>query len=259
MHTSRQLKNSDFAIRIKGEEVSREELLPNWKCHDRVGIIVDEPFGAVGASLLLQLCITAFYDVLPSRRSETIYPEIYLFHIGGRYGDHSSYDIYPPRKEVFLDNNPAQILEAINDRSITRLIVVDRDCREVKHHFKEPSTARDRIVSVFAYCPTGDVGEGDIEIKSLNRNLLTNTRGALSPGSKAYAESMEKLAKSSRMPAIPDCEIVPDYPSRSLETTARIREKIRLQFDQSIKEGFRRETYRRVSLSDALNMLVKVD
>ena len=50
---------------------------------------MDRPLGATGASMLIQLAITAFYDVKPSRREVTLYPEIYLFHVGGRHGNHA--------------------------------------------------------------------------------------------------------------------------------------------------------------------------
>lgn len=39
--------------------------------------------------------------------------------------DHSSLDVWPPHKEVIVPNEPEQILEAINDRGITRLLVED--------------------------------------------------------------------------------------------------------------------------------------
>ena len=255
MHTSFQLRSSDFSIKIDNTDASREDLLVDWHQYDRVGIIIDQPFGAIGATLLLQLCITAFYDFIPTRRSETLYPEVYLFHIGGPHGDHSSYDIYPPRKEVFLDNNPAKILEAINDRAITRLLVVDKDCKQVKHHYKEPSSAKDRISSVFAYSPTGRVPNPDVEIIGRNRSVLSNTLMALNPRGKGYTQSMEKLAKSARMPVISDHEIIPVYASRNEEIPFAVRDHIKQQFEQSSNDGVRRETFRRISLAESLNML----
>ena len=88
-------------------------------------MIVDRPLGATGASMLIQLVITAFYDVNPGRREVTLYPETYLFHVGGRHGNHAYYDVYPPRTEVVVASDSAEILEAINDRAITRLAVVE--------------------------------------------------------------------------------------------------------------------------------------
>ena len=125
MHTARQLDAAYFGITVDGVPSSREDVFPEWGVHDRLGVVVDRPLGATGASMLIQLAITAFYDVKPSRREVTLYPEIYLFHVGGRHGNHAYYDVYPPRKEVVVADDPAEILEAINDRAITRLAVVD--------------------------------------------------------------------------------------------------------------------------------------
>ena len=62
----------------------------------------------------------------PERRGPNgIYPEIYLFHVGGRHGDHSPYDFWPARKEVFVDADPREVLDQINDKGITRLAVPD--------------------------------------------------------------------------------------------------------------------------------------
>ena len=51
-----------------------------------------------------------------------VYPEIYLFHIGGPHGDFSYFDFWPPRKEVQVAaSQPVSLLEAINAHGITRL------------------------------------------------------------------------------------------------------------------------------------------
>lgn len=85
MHTARQLADSRFLVAHRGAPSSHEELLPDWAPHDRLeGIVVTAPFGAVAASHLVQLTVTASYDVLPNRRAghmggihtEAVYPEI---------------------------------------------------------------------------------------------------------------------------------------------------------------------------------------
>src|SRR5690348_6518096 len=105
MHTARQLDEELFKIEIEGGPSSRGELFADWGPLHHFGVVVHEPFGAVGACYLLQLAITAFYDSRPSRRDRAtpVYPDVFAFHVGGRYGDYVMYDIYPPRKEVFCD------------------------------------------------------------------------------------------------------------------------------------------------------------
>src|SRR4051812_30763209 len=109
MHTATQLHSSMFAVTRRGQRSSREALLPRWCPSDRLGVVMTETFGALAASHLIQIAITAFYDASPARREgklgraddpKAIYPEIYLFHVGARHGDHSGFDFWPARKEV---------------------------------------------------------------------------------------------------------------------------------------------------------------
>ena len=85
MHAASQLFVEAFEVQIDGERVSPDTVFPDWSPLDRFGIVVTEPLGGLGASLLLQLAIAMFYSVRPDRRAGTpVYPEIYLFHVGGR-------------------------------------------------------------------------------------------------------------------------------------------------------------------------------
>src|SRR5947209_843676 len=161
MHTARQLNAELFEICKASEFSSREDLLPGWGPLDRLGVVMTEPFGAIGASHLIQLAITAFYDAVPSRREGTLrdkdpralYPDIYLFHVGGEFGDHSAFDFWPARKEVFVPGDARFVLDAVNDRGITRLAVPDGESQPVEHEWKEPASARDRIKTVLVYGP----------------------------------------------------------------------------------------------------------
>ena len=190
MHVARQFDVADFDITIDGVHATREDVFPAWNEWDRLGVVVDEPFGALGANALIQLATTAFYDVKPSRRAgfptpETprsdlaVYPEIYVFHVGGRHGLYSAYDFWPARKEVFLPAEPRIVLDAINDRAITRLLVPDAAPRFIEHEYKEPAIARDRIASAFTYSAAGRVHPGEIAISTRKPALQVNARQAL--------------------------------------------------------------------------------
>ena len=193
MHTARQLDVSMFEIKIGGLTATREDVFPGWGVHDRIGVVMLEPYGAVGATMLMQLAITAFYDAKPSRRDgnlgrgprgerdeRAIYPELFIFHVGGRYGNLSGYDAWPSRKEVFLENDPRVVLDAINDRAITRLAVPDGIERPIHHAWKEPAAAKDRIVSAFAYGADGRIAHHDLEIGGLTRKTEANVDLTLS-------------------------------------------------------------------------------
>ena len=85
MHVVTLLKADMFDVEIDGKPASIAQALPDWNPHDRFGLVIDDALGGIGATHLLQIAITAFYDIKPSRRTElTVYPEIYAFHIGLR-------------------------------------------------------------------------------------------------------------------------------------------------------------------------------
>jgi len=253
MHTARQLDVGYFGIAVDGVASSRDVLFPHWNAHDRFGVVVDRPLGATGASMLIQLAITAFYDVKPARREVTIYPEIYLFHVGGRHGNHAYYDVYPPRKEVVVADDPAEVLEAINDRAITRLAVVDGPAEEVTHHWKEPAAALDRLASTFAYDPTGRVTRGDVAITATDRRALVNTSIILHP-TVTYAEQQAARAQAGAR-VLPANEVVvsTDYVGDNIP--AAVRHHVVEQRRAIVTADGVRETYRRIAPADALRML----
>ncbi len=77
MHAASQLFVEAFEVQIEGERVSPDTVFPDWSPLDRFGIVVTEPLGGLGASLLLQVAIALFYSVRPDRRAGTpVYPEI---------------------------------------------------------------------------------------------------------------------------------------------------------------------------------------
>src|SRR5829696_9881354 len=148
MHSSRELRSSSFEIEVGGVAASLGELFEGFGEQDRLGVVLTRPCGAVGASALIAATITAFYDIQRSRGSDFfIYPDYYLFHVGGPLGDHARLDIWPRRKEVLVEDDPQRILEAIDDRAITRLAVEDGPARERELDAESVASARARIAS----------------------------------------------------------------------------------------------------------------
>ena len=183
MHVVSLLKANMFDIRIDGAVSSIGALFPDWHAHDRFGLVIDEAFGGIGATHLLQSAMMAYYDVKPSRRTSlAVYPEIYAFHIGRGHGAHAPYDFWPARREVILETaDHREILDAINDRGITRLAVPDRPMREVVHRPKEEDAALDRIASAFVYSATGRVDDADVVIAGNDRRTEHNPKQVLRP------------------------------------------------------------------------------
>lgn len=189
MHTALQLFTGDFDVAIDGRKVGVDGLFPNWDARDRFGIVVDGILDGIGASLLIQAAVAAHYDFRPGRRGSTpAYPEIYAFHVGGPKGDYSNFDFWPPHKEVFLPSrSPNALLTEINARGITRLAVPDIAPGDIENLQDGPSiwaeqySARDRIVSCFAYSSSGTVAAGDVTVRALNSRIEQNTHSTLRP------------------------------------------------------------------------------
>ncbi|WP_345568013.1 hypothetical protein [Streptomyces plumbiresistens] len=247
-----QLKKELFVTEIDGKAA---ELLPDWGPLDRFGIIVHEPFGAIGASYLLQAAIAEWYAARPERldRSDQIYPDFFLFHAGGPHGDHTYFDLFPPRKEVFVENTPMALLRAVNDRGITHLAVPDRPVERVQHEFKEPRQAYDRIRSAWAYSPSGRVENADVTISSKRRVAEANIKLTLN-AAESYSERQQASAAVGEVP-LPENELVRVPESREHEVSKEVRDRILEQRKTLDAGGVRTESYRRITVRDALGML----
>lgn len=182
MHTRALLPPSAFDITIDNAPATLDDLFPDWSLLDRFGMIVTEPFASLGASLLIQAAISRFYA---TPRGDA-FPEIYLFHVGGRHGDHSNFDFWPPRKEVFLDNtDAATVLAAVNDRAITRLAVPHGAPGDTAALATGPSSwaeqadAHSRLRSCFAYSANGVTPSGTVTLHSSDRNTDENPHDSL--------------------------------------------------------------------------------
>lgn len=171
MHTTKVLNSEDFNFTIDGQKGTLEDIFHGFNKYDRLGIVVRRPCGGIGASGLLMAAITRFYDFFRTDLGNEpdklrIYPDFYIFHVGKRHMNNYWMDIWPLHKEVVVEDDPELILEAINDRAITRLIVEESGIVSSNYLRETLSSANHRIVSALAYSPDGRVKHGDIRITS---------------------------------------------------------------------------------------------
>ena len=279
MHTSTELRSDSFSIELDGRPATIADLLPDAGAHGRLGIVVREPYAAVGASLLLLAAITAFYDAQRARSDRFyIYPDYFLFHVGRPYGDHSMLDVFPSHKEVIVPDDPHRILEAINDRAITWLVVPEGEPGAAPGHRepgaapgqrepgaapgqrepgaapgqREPATppqgrealasAYDRIVASFSYSPTGRVTEpADVRISG-NEATESCVRAVLDPeGEVAMRGAADPYAA--------------ELARRAGEVAPEVRAQLRADRDRLRENGRPLESYRRLTLDRALGSL----
>jgi hypothetical protein len=173
VHSSRELRSSSFAITVAGAPAAVADVFPGFDAADRLGFVVRRPCGVVGASALLMAAVTAFYDIQRARAEDFfIYPDYFVFHIGRKLGSHNRLDIWPPHKEVVVADEPEEVLRAINDRGVTRLVVEDGVPGEGAFARETLSSARARIVTAIAYASNGRTRDADVSIAS---NDVTET------------------------------------------------------------------------------------
>jgi hypothetical protein len=235
-----------FEIGLAGRSASIDALFPGFGEHDRLGLVMRRPCGAVGASALIAATITAFYDIQRSRGGDFfVYPDYYLFHVGGALGDHARLDIWPRRKEVVVDDDPERILEAIDDRAITRLVVEDGPARERDLEPEAVASARARVVSCLAYSASGRVDGADVRIAS-------------NPVAEGYVEAIldpEGRMKRLRAEGADGAARADTIAVRAGEVASDVRGRIRLARNDLLEDGVPVETYRRVQLDEALALL----
>lgn len=266
MHVAEQLSAENIQVSINGTKANVDALFPNAHKYDRFGFILDSPLGSLGASLLIQAAIVQFYDAVPERRTSTpMYPEIYMFHVGGKFGDHSSFDFWPPRKEVFIEkNDPVAILQAINERGITRLAIPNSSGGDAAALCVGPSTwaeqaaAQNLLASCFVYSPCGNVENGDVQLESSHPSFEANPASALDINTmvKAIYAVPEELRHPGPTVAVDVDRWVEQVKLRMDEVDPTYSRELackRLCFDSG--QPMRRESYRRVDRDEALELL----
>lgn len=261
MHTAFDLKKEMFSARRTDEVVDPYALL-DWGPLDRLGVVIDRPVGALGAGLLTLLAACAFYDCVPKRRRRPIYPEIYLFHVGGPWGIFINFDFWPDHKEVFVQPDAREMLRAINNRGITHLVVPDGALQPVEHRFKEPETAHDRLKCCYVYGIDGGAADGDVTLSTTAMDVLGNYEGVLEIdhflANVATAQSPIPLrlrSKSEEENRL-GFELVAARVAAELRKDDPTHVAARRRIDAARASGELRETYRRISVDEALMRLV---
>lgn len=265
MHTATQFRLDSFDIYTNGAPTDISLLFPNWSEYDRFGLVLNQPYGSLGASLLVQAAIAHFYAAVPARRDESPeYPEIYFFHYGGHFGEHSNFDVYPPRKEVFIeDAEPTALLAAINERAITRLALPvgptgdEGALRAGPSTWAEQSSARQRLKSCFTYSPAGQVDDGDLTIRTDDQRLQENVHWTLYPNE--ALSNFSALPEVELLKALPGPSVAIDFDryvdlvrQRALEIPEPVRKELIRLWSVDLAEATTTQAYQRITADAAL-------
>jgi hypothetical protein len=165
MHTTA-LRDDAFTINVAGRAATIADVFPGFDDRDRLGIVVADDLGAAGAGSLILATVTAFYDGLRAREAEFFaYADFFAFHVGRDRGTLRKLDVYPAHKEVVVPAEPEMILEAINDRGVTRLLVPDGPAATPELAPETRHSALRRIRTALVYSPSGRTAPADVTVR----------------------------------------------------------------------------------------------
>lgn len=255
MHCADMLFANMFEIEVGGKSAGIDEIFPGWQEFDRFGILVDSPLGALGATHLIQIAITAYYDAKASRRHERkVYPEIYAFHIGKDFGALTAFDFWPARREVIVSSDHREILDALNDRAISRLALPARPPRALEHRPKEVDAALEFMRTAILYSDNGRIENPDFSITGLGRQSEHNNRNVIRPPH-ISDQTIDQLKQSGSRSK----ETEPEYRQVISRRHNVVSEELRAAATRRRNElsdgkGVR-ETYRFTTVEDALSRL----
>ena len=225
MHSSTALQMDAFAVEADGRPGGPDDVWPGFDRHDRVGIVLRGPLDALGASALMALSVTAFYDVLRAEHGDDYhrYADFFLFGQDADVADYGELDWWPGHKYVRTGPAAEDVLRAVNDRAITRLVVPAGAPRDGALERQTRTSALDRLRSAIAYDPRGRVEGGDLAITA-DRVVESYVEVVLFAGSPWVDEEAERAMKAWRETLI-------------------------------VAPKSARETYRRLPVADALALL----
>lgn len=170
MHTIDALDTTDFEYLIDGETVPRSDVMPTISLTDRVGVVMESATAGIGAGGFVLSCVAAFYDRLGETKEEFFeYPDYYTFQTTTPPADYRMLDIYPNHKNVTVESDPERLLQAINDRAITVLLVPDEPARTHPIADIMRRSAERRIDHCYLYAADGQLNDPEFAIRHPRR------------------------------------------------------------------------------------------
>jgi len=169
VHTTA-LRSDEFELTIDGEPGGIETLFEGFTEDDRVGIVLAALVGAAGAAALILATVTAFYDRLRETGEEFFaYPDYFALHVGQPRGSLHKLDVFPDHKELVVPADAEQIVRALNDRGITRLLVPGRVPRDPLLKRETRASAQRRIRTALVYSRRGRVLRPNVTVTGSER------------------------------------------------------------------------------------------
>lgn len=172
MHSS-SLRGHDFTLTASQGAVTHQQWFQGFKNTERVGLVAPNGYDGVGAVNLVMAYVTAFYDTYRATGEKFYaYPDFYSFQYCQPVAEYTDFDIWPEHKNVAVAGGAVEMLDAINDRGITVLLVPDREPTNPTYFKAQLESARRIVKQCYAYSFAGQVDGADLVIETTNRSLV---------------------------------------------------------------------------------------
>ena len=224
MHTANHLRGSDFEILVNGRQQDHAEFFRGFTNLRRLGLVAPGRIDGVGASNLIMAYVTAFYDVYRATGEDFFaYPDFFIFQSANPVASYGKLDIWPDHKWVSVGDDASQRLNAINDRGVNVLLVPDGGPAEPNYERPQLASARRSIDTCYAYSLEGQVQAADLTIRCPKEPISEWTVGV--------------------------------FETPSLSEDSRIQKQKSEWSAVHAKETFLEQSYRQISLDEALLLL----
>ena len=172
MHSST-LRSEDFTIRHKEDQVKHAEFFSHVTQATRLGVYAPNGTDGVGATTLIMAYVTAFYNCYREQGGDFFaYPSYYTLQHTRPLASYTMLDIWPQHKDVWVDQNPLALLDAINNRAIDVLLVPEGSTSNPAFERPQLETARQTIKSCYLYAAGGQTTDAELEITVHSKQVL---------------------------------------------------------------------------------------
>ena len=172
MHSSK-LRGTDFEICLNNQPISHTEFFHGFSNLTRVGIITPNGIDGVGASALIMAHVTAFYDCYRAQGGDFFaYPSYFTFQHNRPLASYTMLDIWPQHKDVLVENNPVELLNAINDRAINILLIPDKESTHRSFERSQIEAALRNITTCYLYSADGNVKNANLEVTAHSQRVI---------------------------------------------------------------------------------------
>ncbi|MEM8863153.1 MAG: hypothetical protein AAGD96_33000 [Chloroflexota bacterium] len=172
MHSS-DLRSTDFKISYNSNLVEHADFFSNVTKATRVGVYAPNGTDGVGATALIMAYVTAFYNVYRKQGVDFFaYPSYYTFQHVRPLASYTMLDIWPRHKDVWVESNPVDLLNAINDRAINILLLPEQEPANPSYEKAQLETTLQTIHKCYQYSANGIVTDPTLEVTVNSRKVV---------------------------------------------------------------------------------------